>query len=93
MTHLGTLNTNYGQKKVRESNCQFDFRALKFGNCLDVLACKWGATYRWKALDKGYNFGLELISIENLHIKLWDSKITGVPILVSGQNDIWVLAP
>jgi hypothetical protein len=23
--------------------------------------CRWRATYRWKALDKGYNFALDLI--------------------------------
>jgi hypothetical protein len=37
MTHLGTSNTSYGQKKGRESNCQFDSRTLKVGNCFDLL--------------------------------------------------------
>jgi hypothetical protein len=31
--------------------------------------------------DKGYNFALDLTSIEGLHTKLWDSKVTGIPIL------------
>jgi hypothetical protein len=39
------------------------------------------ATYRWKTLDKGYNFALDLISIGGMHTKLWDSKVVGVPIL------------
>jgi len=46
MTHLDTSNTNYGQKKGRESNCQFDSRPLKVRNCLDFLMCRWCATYR-----------------------------------------------
>jgi hypothetical protein len=65
--------------------------SLKVGNCLDLLACRWRATYRWKALDEGYNFALNLILIESLHTKLCApkvaTKIAGVP----GQNDIWVL--
>ncbi len=43
--------------------------------------CRWYVTYHWKALNEGYNFGLELISIEGLHIKLWGPKVVGVPIL------------
>jgi hypothetical protein len=49
---------------------------------LDFLACKWHATYRWKALHEGYNFDWELISIRGLHTKLWGSKVAGVLILV-----------
>jgi len=42
-------------------------------------------TYCWKALDKGYNFDLNLISIRGLHAKLWAPKVAGVPILaISG---------
>jgi hypothetical protein len=37
--------------------------------------------YRWKALDKGYNFALDLISIGGLHTKLWGPKVARVPIL------------
>jgi len=43
--------------------------------------CRWRETYRWKALNKGYNFALDLILIEGLHTKLWGPKVTGVPIL------------
>ncbi len=54
-----------------------------------------------KALDEGYNFASDLTSIGGLHIKLWPYKVMRVPILgISGlplgvvrQNDIWVLAP
>jgi hypothetical protein len=46
------------------------------------------ATYHGKAFDEGYNFTLDLTSIEGLHKKLWASKVMGDPIL--GQNDIWV---
>jgi hypothetical protein len=63
--------------------------------------CRWRATYCWKALDKGYNFGLDLILIRGLRTKLWASKVVGVPFKefrdsnlgALGKNDIWVLAP
>jgi hypothetical protein len=71
MTHLDTWNTSYGQKKSKESNWQFDFQSLKIRNHPDLLACKYNATYRWKDLDKGYNFASELISIKSPHTKLW----------------------
>jgi hypothetical protein len=35
-------------------------------------------TYHWKAIDEGYNFVLDLISIKGLHKKLWASKVVGV---------------
>jgi hypothetical protein len=42
-------------------------------------------TYRWKACDENYNFALNLIAIEGLHIKLWGPKIAKVPTLgISG---------
>jgi hypothetical protein len=47
--------------------------------------CKWHATYRWKALNKGYNFALELISIKGWHTKLWAPKVVGVLVMkISG---------
>jgi len=36
--------------------------------------------YCWKALDKGYNFALNLILIGGLHTKLWASIVAKVPI-------------
>jgi hypothetical protein len=78
VTHLDTSNTSYGQKKVRESNWQFDSRPLNVRNRPDFLTCRWRATYRWKALDKGYNLFLNLISIRGLQAKLLAPKVTGV---------------
>jgi hypothetical protein len=97
MTHLDTWNTSYGQKKGRESNCQFDSRPLKVRNRHDFLAFRWRAIDLWKALDKGYNFALDLISIGGLQRELWAPKAVGVPSLgISrlplGQNAIWMWA-
>jgi hypothetical protein len=51
----------------------------------DLLSCKWRVTYCWKALDEGYNFALDLISIGGLIANLWHPKIVGVPTLaISG---------
>ncbi len=38
-------------------------------------------TYCWKALDEGYNFDLDLIVIEGLHINLCTLKVARVPIV------------
>jgi len=78
MTHLDIWNTSYGQKKGRESNWQFDSQPLKVGNWPDFLACRWCATYHWKAIDKGYNFSSNFISIGSVHTKLWGPKVAGV---------------
>jgi len=56
IAHLHIWNTSYGQKKGRESNWHFDFRALKFENRPDSLVWRWPATYHWKVLNEGYNF-------------------------------------
>jgi len=40
---------------------------------------RWRATYHWKALDEGYNFALDLISIGDLHAKLWAPKVMRIP--------------
>ncbi len=63
MNHLDICSPSYGQKKGQESNWQFASRALKVGNrpVLDVRS--GSATWRWKALFKGYNVGLDLIPI------------------------------
>ncbi len=81
MTHLDISNTSYGQKKGRESNCQFDSRPLKVINCPEFLVCKLCAIYCWKDLDKGYNFAFNLILITRLKTKLWAPKVAGVPTL------------
>jgi hypothetical protein len=79
ITHLDIWNINYGQKKGRESNCQFDSRPLKVGNRPDLIVNKGRVTYRWKALDESYNFSFDRILIGGLLTKLWGSKVVGVP--------------
>jgi hypothetical protein len=80
IAHLDIWNTSYGQKKGRESNCQFDSRPKKVKNRLDLLVYRWRATYHWKALDEGYNFSSDHISIRGLLAKLWGSKVLRVPL-------------
>jgi hypothetical protein len=91
MTHLDILNISYGQKKGRESNWQFDSGPLKVRNRPNLLAFRWHATYNWKALDEGYNFDLDLISIQGLHTKLWAPKVTRVSYV--GILGLWLGSP
>jgi hypothetical protein len=91
MTHLGIWNTSYDQEKGGESNWQFDFWPLKIKNRFDFLAWKWCATYHWKAIDEGYNFALDLISIGGLHAKLWAPNIVGI--LVVGISRLALGSP
>jgi hypothetical protein len=61
--HLDVCSPSYGQKKGQESNWQFDSRPLKVGNRpLPDLRIE-SATWRWKDLNEGYNFGLDLVAI------------------------------
>jgi hypothetical protein len=49
------------------------------------LACMWHATYCWKALNKGYNFAENFISIKGLHTKLWAHKVVRISVVrISG---------
>ncbi len=49
--------------------------------------CRSRATYRWKDLDEGYNFALDLISIGGLHAKLWAHKVVRIPVVrISGLS-------
>jgi hypothetical protein len=57
--------------RVKLSNWQFDSRPLKVRNRPNFLMCRWCTTYHWKSLDEGYNFVSDLISIRDLHAKLW----------------------
>ncbi len=50
MIHLNPYNTSYGQKKGRESKCQFDSQPLKVNNHPELHACKKHAIYLWKDL-------------------------------------------
>jgi hypothetical protein len=80
--HLDICSPSYEQKKGRESNWQFDSRPLKVRNrpFPDIrFEC---ATWRWKDLNKGYNFDLNLIAIRLWSRELWPFKVLGVP---SGQ--------
>jgi hypothetical protein len=81
MIHLSTYNTSYGWMKGRESKWQFDSQLLKVKDRLELRACRWHATYCWKALDQGYNFALDLVSIRGLCKKLWASIVVEVPVL------------
>ncbi len=78
IAHLEIWNTSYGQKKGQKSNWQFDSRPLKVRNRPNFLICRQRATYRWKALNEGYNFVLDLITIKGLHKKLCASKVAEV---------------
>ncbi len=93
---IWTLQTQVmAKRRVMSQIAKLDYWPLKVRNLLDFLLFRWRATYRWKDLNKGYNFALDLISIKILYTKLhesqlwefWDSHLG-----VSGQNDIWVLA-
>jgi hypothetical protein len=57
-----------------------DSRPVKVGNRPYLLGCRRRATYRWKALDEGYNFALDLIAIGGLQKKLCALKVAGVPV-------------
>jgi hypothetical protein len=77
-------------KEGSESNCQFDSRPLKVRNQPDFLTFRWHATYRWKDLNEDYNFILDLIAIEGLHVELWAPKVVrilamGIPGLPLGS--------
>jgi hypothetical protein len=73
-------NPSYGQKKGRESNWQFDSRPLKVGNRPLPKVRLECATWRWKDLDKEYNFDLDLVTIQLCSWELWRFKVPGVPL-------------
>jgi hypothetical protein len=84
--HLDICSPSYGQKKGRESNCQFDSRPLKVRNRPLPDVCSGSATRLWKALDESYNFDSNLVPIRAWGEKLWFPKVPGVQIgTVSGQ--------
>ncbi len=63
--HLDICRPSYGQKKGRESNCQFDSRPLKVGNRPLPEVRIGSAIRRWKDLDEGYKFGSDLVAIRS----------------------------
>jgi hypothetical protein len=76
--HSDICSPSYGQKKGQESNWQFDSLPLKVRNRpLPDVALK-SATWRWKALDKSYNFDLGLVPIQAQGEELWPFKVSRV---------------
>jgi hypothetical protein len=57
---------SYAKRRVENQTAKFDSRPLKVKNYPDYHACRWRATCRWKALNKFYNFALDLNSIGGL---------------------------
>jgi hypothetical protein len=55
--HLDIFSPSYWQKKGHESNWQFDSRPIKVENQPLPDIRFESATWRWKDLDEGYNFG------------------------------------
>ncbi len=85
MIHLDICNTSYDKKKGQEPNLQFDSRPRNVRNRFDFRAYRWRATHCWKALDKSYNFSLDLVPIRGLSTKLQPCSVTGVPTMaISG---------
>jgi hypothetical protein len=85
ISHLNIWNTNYGQKKGRESNWQFDPRPLKVKNQPHFLICRRRETCCWKGLDEVYNFSSNFIAIGGMHAKLCTFKVAGVLVVgISG---------
>ncbi len=82
-------NTSYGRKKGRESNCQFDSWAEKFGNRPDLFVYRRRATYCWKALDESYNFASDRTSIGGVFAKLCGSKVVKVPASGISRESRW----
>jgi hypothetical protein len=70
MSHLDICSTSYGQKKGRESNCQFDSRPLKVGNRTNLGVCRESAKHCWIALKESYKFASDLIPIGGLSKEL-----------------------
>jgi hypothetical protein len=76
--HLDICSPSYGQKKGQESNWQFDSRPLKVGNRPVPDVRSKSATWRWKALFEGYNFGLDFVPIQGRGKELWNPKVSGL---------------
>jgi hypothetical protein len=76
--HLDICSPSYGQKKGRESNWQFGSRPLKVGNRPLPDVRIESATRRWKDLDEGYNFGLDLVAIRFGSRDLRAPKVPGL---------------
>ncbi len=76
--HLDICSPSYGQKKGRESNWQFDSRPLKVENRPPPDLRIESEIRRWKDLDEGYKFGLDLVTIRLGSRELWAPKVPGL---------------
>jgi len=67
-----------GKRRAGSQIGQFDSRPLKVGN--RPLPDLWieSATWRWKDLDEGYNFDLDLVAIRLCSRKLRAFKVSGL---------------
>jgi hypothetical protein len=82
---LGSVRVHSFTISYTPESMRCDSRPLKFGNRPDFLVWRWHVTYRWKALDEGYNFASDFISIRGVHAKLWAPKVVRVPVVgISG---------
>jgi hypothetical protein len=78
ISHLDICSPSYGQKKGRESNCQFDSPPLKVGNQpLPNLRIE-SAIRRWKDLNARYKFGSDLVAIRRRNQDSWAPKVPGL---------------
>jgi hypothetical protein len=67
----------------RRAGSQTGSRPLKVGNrCLPEIRIE-SAIRRWKDLDEGYKFGLDIVAIQLCSRELWRFKVPGIPL---GQN-------
>jgi hypothetical protein len=76
--HLDICSPSYRQKKGWESNWQFDSRPLKVRNRPFFDLRIESAIRRWKDLDKGYKFSLDLVTIKPGSRELWAPKVPGL---------------
>jgi hypothetical protein len=76
--HLDICSPNYGQKKGRESNWQFDSWPLKVRNRPLPDIRIGSATWRWKALEESYNFRSDLVLIRLGSQEIWAPKVPGL---------------
>jgi hypothetical protein len=83
------LKNKLWSKEGLKVKVPIDYQWLQIRNHPDLLLFRWHATSRWKALNEGYNFVLDLTSIGGLHKKLWASKVGKV--LISRISTKWHL--
>jgi hypothetical protein len=70
------------------SKCKFDSRPLKVKIALNYVRVGGVSHIIGKALDKGYNFALDVTSIRGMHKMLYASKVAKDPIGNFGILDL-----